>query len=425
MTHFGIFCPGAVGHLNPMCNLGKELLNRGHNVTLFGVPDVRAKIANSGINFYEIGASDFPLGSLDLLYAELGELSGMAGLKFSIQFFTKEAQMWLKEAPLAIKTVGVEVLLVDQVTTAMGTVADYLRLPFITVCNALLINREPSVPPYFTNWQYQNNFLAKLRNTLGNKLLNYLTSSLWNVLVEQRRQWQLTPHQRRDEAYSQLAQICQLPTIFDFPRENAPKQLYYTGPLQNPDGVEPVSFNQLNFPFDRLTDKPLIYASLGTLQNRNWTIFQAIAEACLDLDAQLVISLGNPNQDVSQLSLAGSPIVVAYAPHQQIINLSTLVITHAGLNTTIGTLSSGIPLVAIPITNEQPGIAARLAKTGAGKVVPIKKLTVPKLKAAIVEVLTNPSYRENAARIQSAIQESGGVYTAVDIIEKTLVRIAN
>ena len=58
MTHFGIFCPGAVGHLNPMCNLGKELLNRGHNVTLFGVPDVRAKIANSGINFYEIGASD-------------------------------------------------------------------------------------------------------------------------------------------------------------------------------------------------------------------------------------------------------------------------------------------------------------------------------------------------------------------------------
>jgi len=420
MTHFGIFCPGAVGHLNPMCNLGKELLRRGHNVTLFGVPDVKSKIANSGINFYEIGASEFPLGSLDVLYAELGELSGMAGLKFSIRLFTKEAKMWFKDAPSAIKAVGVEVLIVDQVTTVVGTIADYLKLPFITVCNALLINRDVSVPPYFTHWQYQNNLFAKLRNKLGNELLNYLTRPIWDVLVDQRRQWQLPPHKQRDDAYSQLAQICQLPAIFDFPRDNAPKQLHYTGPLQNLAGVEPVSFKHLNFPFERLTGKPLIYASLGTLQNRNWTIFQAIAEACVDLDVQLVISLGNPNQDVSKINLAGSPITVAYAPHQQIIDRSTLVITHAGMNTTIGTLSSGIPLVAIPITNEQPGIAARLARTGAGKVVPIAKLTVPKLKAAIVEVLNNPSYRQNAVRIQIAIQESRGVYTAVDIIEKTI-----
>jgi MGT family glycosyltransferase len=247
-----------------------------------------------------------------------------------------------------------------------------------------------------------------------------LTKPLWKILVDQRREWKLPPHKKRDDAYSQLAQICQLPAIFDFPRDNVPKQLHYTGPLQNPDRVEPVSFNNLNFPFERLKNKPLIYASLGTLQNRNWTIFQTIAEACVDLDVQLVISLGNPNQDVSQINLAGSPITVAYAPHQQIIDRSTLVITHAGMNTTINTLSSGIPLVAIPITNEQPGIASRLARTGAGKVVPVAKLTVPKLKAAIVEVLNNPSYRQNAEKVQTAIQESRGVYTAADIIEKTI-----
>ena len=95
-------------------------------------------------------------------------------------------------------------------------------------------------------------------------------------------------------------------------------------------------------------------------------------------------------------------------------------ITHAGLNTVMETLSSGVTMIAIPITNDQPGIAARLARTGAGKVIPVAKLTVPNLKAAIVEVLSNPSYRQNAVRLQKAIQESRGVYTAADIIEKTI-----
>lgn len=51
MTHFGIFCPGAIGHLNPMVSLGRELVRRGHRVTLFGVPDVRAKVVQSGLEF--------------------------------------------------------------------------------------------------------------------------------------------------------------------------------------------------------------------------------------------------------------------------------------------------------------------------------------------------------------------------------------
>jgi zeaxanthin glucosyltransferase len=111
------------------------------------------------------------------------------------------------------------------------------------------------------------------------------------------------------------------------------------------------------------------------------------------------------------------PIVVAYAPQQQIVDRSQLVITHAGMNTVFGTLSRGIPLVAIPITNEQPGIAARLAATGAGKMQPLDTLTSENLKAAIVEVLQNPQYRANAVKIQQAIIEAGGVKKAADIID--------
>jgi zeaxanthin glucosyltransferase len=420
MTHFAIFCPGTVGHLNPMCVLGRELLRRGHRVTLFGLPDVQSKVAKSGLEFYEIGRVDFPLGAVEAITKQLGELSGLPGLKFSIQFFQKEAEMLFREAPAAIAQSGVEALIIDQVTAAAGTVADRLKLPFVTICNALLVHREPIVPPYFTHWQYQPVWWAKVRNQLGNTLLNYLTRSIWNQIVHQRQQWQLPPHRHRHDVYSQLAQICQLPKVFDFPRQQLPRCLHYVGPLQDPSGLEPIAFEELPFPFDQLLQKPLVYASLGTLQNKNWKIFRCIAESCLDLDVQLVISLGNPNQAVSEVCLPGSPIVVAYAPHQKLIERSSLVVTHAGLNTVIGTLSAGIPIVAIPITNEQPGIAARLARTGAGKVVPLAQLSIPNLKAALTEVLEQPVYRDHAAQMQVAIRASGGVQRAADIIEEAI-----
>jgi zeaxanthin glucosyltransferase len=420
MTHFGIFCPGTIGHLNPMCNIGRELIRRGHQVTLFGMPDVREKVAQSGLNFYEVGATDFPLGATNTIMQQLGELDGLPGLKFSVAFFQSETVMLLREAPIAIQACKVEALIVDQISLAVGTVADRLKIPFVSICNALLINREPGVPPYFTNWEYQDNVVAKLRNRLGNVLADYLTESLWQIVVKQRQQWQLPAHNGREMAGSQLAQICQIPAAFDFPRKNLPACLHYVGPLQDPENKEPVNANQMNFPWEQLTDQPLIYASLGTLQNRNWQIFELIAAASVDLDAQLVISLGNPNQDLSAVKLAGKPILVAYAPHQALIDRSALVITHAGLNTTIGALSAGVPIVAIPITNEQPGIASRMTRVGAGLVVPVKKATVAKLRSAIEKVLTDKSYRENAQKMQLAIKNSGGVKQAADIIEKAI-----
>lgn len=145
-----------------------------------------------------------------------------------------------------------------------------------------------------------------------------------------------------------------------------------------------------------------------------------MAEACVGLDMQLVISLGNPDSQESATNLPGSPIVVPFAPQQQLIQKATLTITHAGMNTVLGALSSGVPLVAIPITSEQPGIAARLARTGAGEVVPLSGLSVPKLRAVIKRVLTEDSYKQNALKLQQAIQKAGGVSRAADIIEQAV-----
>ena len=399
-----------------MCAIALELQQRGHTVILFAIPDTIAKVASLNLTTVEIGTSDYPRGSIDALYKTLGKLTGKAGLEFTIESIKRESQMLFCEAPQAIRDADIEVLIIDQVTAAMGTVADHLNLPFVTVCNAMLIQREPAVPPYSTPWAYSTTPWTRLRNRVGNALIDYLTRDLWQAMVDQRRQWNLPAYQGRDDAHSTLAQICQLPQEFDFPRKRLPAHFHYIGHFQDPSGTEPITFNNVDFPFERLTGKPLIYASLGTLQNQQPEIFECIAKACSSLDVQLVISLGNPQ--AQPVALPGDPIVVAFAPHQKLIERSTIVVTHAGMNTVLTALGCGVPLVAIPITNEQPGIAARLARTQAGKTIQLDTLNETTLREAISDVLTESSYRQNAQRLQQAIQSSGGVKQAADIIEK-------
>ena len=415
MTRFGLFCPPAVGHLNPMCALALELQRRGHIVVLFGVPDALAKVSSLNLTTLEIGTFDYPKGSIDSAYKTLGKLTGKAGLKFSINFFRRETQMLFREAPQAIRKAKIDVLIIDQISSSMATVADYLDLPFVTVCNAMLINREPGVPPYSTHWAYSTTPWARLRNRLGNALVDFLTRDLWQEIVEQRRYWNLPPYKKRGDAYSPLAQVCQLPEAFDFPREHLPEHFHYVGRFQDPSGTEPITFDNTDFPFEQLNGKPLIYASLGTLQNQRPEIFECIAKSCLSLDVQLVISLGNPK--AQSIELPGNPIIVPFAPHQKLIERSTVVVTHAGMNTVLTALGCGVPLVAIPITNEQPGIASRLARTKAGKMLPLSKLSEIALRTAISEVLSESSYRNNAQQLQKVIQASGGVDKVADILE--------
>lgn len=118
--------------------------------------------------------------------------------------------------------------------------------------------------------------------------------------------------------------------------------------------------------------------------------------------------------------LPGNPLVVGYAPQLELLQKTTLAITHAGMNTTLESLTNGVPMVAIPVTNDQPGIAARIAWTGCGETIPVKSVNVAKLRTAIQKVLTEDSYKKNALRLQEAIKQAGGVSRAADIIEQVV-----
>ncbi|WP_413163387.1 glycosyltransferase [Capilliphycus salinus ALCB114379] len=415
MTHFGIVCPNSTGHLNTMFPLGQELQRRGHRVTLFGKLDIEAKVIAAGLEFRAIGESEFPRGSVAKSFGELGKLSGREALSYTVNLVRKNAEVLLRDAPKLMKEAGVEALLVDQVSPEGGAVADYLGIPFVTICSAVVLNREESVPPFSTNWNYNPNLLGRLRNRLGYQVLKRVTKPVTKVINDYRQEWKLPAQSNPNQRYSQLAQISQQPAELEFPREELPECFHFTGPYHYSSRREPIAF-----PWEKLTDKPLIYASMGTLQNRLVEVFQTIASACEGLEAQLVISLGGSASPESLPKLPGNPLVVEYAPQLELLQKASLTITHAGLNTTLESLNNGVPMVAIPVANDQPGVAARIAWTGAGEAVPLKKLNVSKLRVAVEKVFKEDSYKQNALRLQEAIKRAGGVQRAADIIEQAV-----
>lgn len=415
MTHFGLICPASTGHLNTMLPLGKELQNRGHRVTYVGILDGEPKALAAGLEFQPMGESEFPSGAIAQALTQLGKLSGFAAMKYTINGLALSASVLLRDVPKIIKEVGIDALLIDQVSFGGGTLAEFLDIPFVTICSAVVMNREDSVPPHFTNWSYNPAFWSRLRNRAGYALLSRIMKPIEDALAEYRREWKLPNLSRSNIIYSQLAHISQQPAELEFPRQHLPQSFHFTGPFHSSVGRESVTF-----PNEKLTGQPLIYASMGTVQNRLQYVFRDIAQACEGLDAQLVLSLGGALEPEAVPNLPGKPLVVKYAPQLELLQKASLTITHAGMNTTLESLSNGVPMVAIPIANDQPGVAARIAWTGTGEAIPVKKLSVPQLREAVKRVLTQDSYRQNALRLQQAIHRAGGVTRAADIIEQAV-----
>jgi zeaxanthin glucosyltransferase len=415
MTHFGILCPATKGHLNPMTALGWTLQQRGHQVTLFGIPDARSAAQSAGLEFRAIGESNFSPIAMKRIFEEQGKRNGMDAVRYVVTWMKDLTATVLREAPAAIQEAGVEALLVDQVSPEGGSIADILHIPYISFANALMSYRDNSIPPGNTSWNYSSAAWAKCRNFLGYTALEKIVQPVIKEIIEYRRDRQLPAYRSNKDLYSKLALISQQVSAFEFPRHHLPPHIHFTGPLYSPQ-----SRPSIDFPFEQLNGKPLIYASLGTLQNRLQSVFQDIAQACVGLDVQLVISLGSGISTEALPDLPGSPIVAPYVPQLELLQKANLVITHAGLNTTLESLSCGVPLVAIPISLDQPGIAARIAWTGTGEIVPLSRLSPSKLRETITQVLTHESYKMNAVRLQQALHDAGGVSRAVDIIEEVI-----
>jgi len=414
MARLGAFCFPGAGHINPMTALARALELRGHSVVIFGIADVESRVRSAGIEFHPIGASDFPPGTLKALDDRLGELSGLAAFRFTINRVAATGRMILRDAPAAIREAKVDALLIDEADVS-GSVAEYLGIPFVSIAFIPSINHDDRLPPFCFGWGPEQDRFSRIRNYIGMRVVEWVGKPISDVVNRQRKQWGLKPFKHTGDALSPLAEITQMPQALEFVQARRRDHLYFTGPFVNPSQRPAI-----DFPWGRLDGRRLVYASLGTLQNGLESVFRTIAEACSTLPVQLVVSLGGGLEPERLGKLPGDPLLVPFAPQLEILKRADAVITHAGINTVLESLSEGVPLVAIPIANDQPGVAARVVAKGAGVVVSRNRLTTPRLRRAVRLILEDPRFRASAQDLARIMNQIDGPALAAKIIERTL-----
>ena len=114
MARLGAFCFPGTGHINPMAALARRLQQRGHKVVIFGIADTEARVRSAGFDFQLIGASDYPLGTLQKLDQRLGELNGLATFRFTVERVKNTARMILRDGPEAARNANLDAMLIEK-----------------------------------------------------------------------------------------------------------------------------------------------------------------------------------------------------------------------------------------------------------------------------------------------------------------------
>jgi len=407
-----------------MLSLGRTLVARGNRVSLVAAPDAEAQTRQAGLDYLPIGAKEFPVGSMRRLSVEMSRLSSTREvLEYTINLYRSVATILLDEAYGVIESAKIEGLIVDQASPSGSSLAEGLGLPFVSVATGAPLNREPGIPSVFDPSEYRETEAVREGYARGYAMVDFIVKSVIELINERRQHWGLPPVHGYDDLFSPSAQISQMPTELDFPRKQLPSHFHSVGPL-----VDLARGDEVSFPYERLDGRPLVYASLGTILGSRESVLESIANACRDLDCQLVITLGN--REAIEVPTFGDAIVVPYAPQPELLSRANLIITVAGMNTTLDALSKGVPIVAIPMGGDQPGIGSRIAYHGVGRVVEAKRpegglagdrqVDEFQLREAVSQVLSEDSFRTAARRIQKAIQSSGGLQQAANIVELAL-----
>jgi len=151
---------------------------------------------------------------------------------------------------------------------------------------------------------------------------------------------------------------------------------------------------------DDLPAGPTVFASLGTVFNKTPGVLEAIVEAAHAGDWNAIVAVG-PDRDPRSFGPQPDRVrIVEHVPQIALLERCEVFVTHAGFNSVKEALAAGVPMVAIPITADQPYCAERCAALGAATVIGPDHKTAGAIGDAVSEVLADSSYRESARGIQ-------------------------
>ncbi|WP_068774887.1 macrolide family glycosyltransferase [Paenibacillus sp. FJAT-26967] len=174
----------------------------------------------------------------------------------------------------------------------------------------------------------------------------------------------------------------------------------------------------VEFPYEQLDGRPLIYIAFGTIYNELEEIYKTCLEAFGSREHQVILSVGNKINLQELGEIPDNFIVRPYVPQLEILKRADVFISHGGANSIYEGLCNHVPLVVMPQVFDEYMGALMVEKAGAGIYLRQAEVSAAELKEAVEQVLMTPSYRDNCCRIKQSFEATGGLDYAVDGILK-------
>jgi MGT family glycosyltransferase len=395
--------------------VGLALVQRGHRVTYFGLPHVERDIRRRGIGFVPVAPAPYPPSPITRALTAAVARGDIESVLHDPELGEALLTLRLRELPRALHREGVEAIVADELSPEACTSAEELGVRFVSFASALPTHRDPAVPPCFTPWRPRPRAIGALRNRAGYALRDRAEPRVQRVINAHRRERGLAVLEGSELGLSPLLQLSQLPEELDFHYEQPPSCLRRVGPLLDHSLGDDGEWTD-----DLRNSKPLVYVSFGMLDEPARELCQRVLDALDGQPVQVCMSLGGVGVSEARLTMPASAIVLPRVAQRTALSRAAAFITAAHVSSALEALEAGVPMLAIPLAGDQPGMAARLSYHGAARLLLPRKASVEQIRKGLMSVLREARYRARALALGDALRATPGLPRAAQLIEDAL-----
>ena len=376
------FCIPAHGHTNPTLGVVRELTAAGHQVFYFSFEAFREKIEQAGAVFIGCDGYDF-----DMEDKENADRVGK-DKAFATELLVSSTLALDEMTTEKIEAIRPDLIVSDSVAFWGKLVAMKHCIPYVSSTTTFAFNRYSAKYMKETPWDIAKMLFSMPRINRQIRRLRekgYPVRGLLEIVQND--------NETNTIVYtSKLFQPCS-DTFSD--------RYHFIGP-----SIRPIAA-----PYPKTAEKT-VYISMGTV-NQNREFYRNCIRVLGETDWQVIISMGTNTEHFDHLP---ANIQVHESVDQMaVLSVSDAFITHCGMNSASEGLYFRVPLVLFPQTPEQGAVAARTEELGAG--IRLRSISEADVLDALKQVLYEPKYKENAARISDSFHACGGAAEARAFLE--------
>lgn len=168
----------------------------------------------------------------------------------------------------------------------------------------------------------------------------------------------------------------------------------------------------------------LVYVSLGSVLHNKIGLFNVILKG-LENKYRVVVAAGDSLMRLrKRYSQNENVFLVRYAPQAAVLKKAHVFVTHCGMNSVNEAIKYSVPMVGIPLGNDQPRVATVVCEEyNMGIRLDCETLRSSDVERAVAEILENNEYKRNVERWSEILRERNGAKNCSDLISSFLYSI--